>query len=466
MKFIPKPNQVELIRHGLENPINLWMVEMGLSKTAARLEIWNTLFTNGELKGVLVVAPLYVATMTWANEVEKWDDFRWMRVANLRTKEGIEAWHNQGAEIYCINYEMLGKFADKHIRGMPRNRLPVNEVHFDEIDNAKSPSSKRINQFRAATRRKGRDGKTERLFPRWTGQTGTPIGTNRIGLFAQVRLLDDGQRWGTGYTRWRDQHFRPENYRSDFPKWVLLPGMEGKLEQDIADFTIVQTSKEWGDWETPTYKEIPVEIPENVRKQYKQLEREYLAELDDGWEVIANFEGVMPNKLLQMCSGNIYVRDSEDAERQVVRLHDEKIKALKKLQKDLQGQPLLIATAYQHEKQVILQEIEGAVEFSKHIMPKWNRGEIPAMVAHPKSIGHGLNLQEGGSNVVWFTRPWNPDLFDQFNARLARRGQTEKVTVWSIICQDSIDVVLTENLRAKQADQSKFKENLKKLRKN
>jgi len=463
MKFTPKPNQVELIKHGLQHPIDFWVVDMGLSKTAAQLAIWDQLFVQGELKGVLVVAPLHVATMTWPNEVEKWDDFRWMRVANLRTKEGVETWYKGDAEIYCINYEMLAKFAEKHIKGVKRKDLPVDEVFFDELDNAKSLSLKRINAFRRLTRRKSGKG-VQRLFPRWRGQTGTPIGTNRIGLFSQIRLLDDGERWGNSFTAWRDQHFKPHNYFSDFPKWELIPGMETKLEEDIADITIVQTFEDWGDWHEPIIREIPVTLPEKVKADYLKLETEYLAELDGGDIVTADFEGVMPNKLLQMCSGNIYVKDDEFSPKRVVHLHKEKINALVKLQRDLWGQPLLIACNYRHEKETIKGALKGCIEFDKNKMTDWNMGKIPAMVAHPKSIGHGLNLQYGGSNVVWFTRPWNPDLYDQLNARLARRGQEEQVVVWNIVAQDTIDTVLTENLRAKQQDQSTFKRNLQRLR--
>ena len=464
MKFIPTPNQMEMIRHGLDHPVGLWFVEMGLSKTAARLAVWDELFTNGKLKGVLLVAPLRVATITWPNEIKKWDEFRWMRVANLRTPEGIESWYKGDSEIYIINYDQLDKFAENHIRGVRREKLPVDEVFFDEIDNAKSTSSKRIKRFRAATRRRGKDGKTRRIFPRWFGQTGTPVGNNRVNLFSQVRLVDDGKRFGESFTAWRDYHFRPANYGSRFPKWILEPGHDEVLENAIADIALVQTVEEWGDWEQPAFQEIPVTLPGDVRQQYHQLETQYLADLEDGSIVTAEFDGVMPNKLLQMCSGNIYVKDDEFAERRTVKVHDAKIEALVDLQRRLEGEPLLVGCAYQHEKKIIMDALDGCVEFKDELEPSWNAGKVKAMVAHPKSIGHGLNLQYGGSNVVWFTRPWSPDLYEQFNARLARRGQTKDVTVWSLVVQESIDQALSRSLASKQEDQRTFKKVLQRIR--
>lgn len=465
MKFDPKPNQVELIEHGIKSPLGVWFAEMGLSKTAARLAVWDHLFATGDLKGVLLVGPLRVVTMTWVNEIQKWDQFRWMKIANLRTEEGIKQWEEGSAQVYAINYDMLVKFATNHIKGRPIKDLPVNEVFFDELDKAKGHDSKRINQFRKLTRRKNaKTGEVFRIFPRWFGQTGTPIGNNRTGLFSQIRLIDDGERFGLSFMAWRDTHFEPENWRSDFPKWKLRKGHEEVLEEAISDIAVVQTKKEFGDWDDPVVKDLPVTLPKEVKQQYLDLETSYLTGVGDGSVVTADFEGVLPNKLLQMCSGNVYVQEDEFSPREVVHLHDEKINALKKLQKDLWGQPLLIGCSYVFEKELIKEALVDCHEFSDELEQPWNEGKVRAIVAHPLSIGHGLNLQHGGKNVVWFTRPWSPELYAQFNARLARRGQDEEVTVWRIITQDTIDEVLTESLRAKQNDQRKFMDNLRRMR--
>lgn len=462
MKFRPKPNQLEAIRHGIQRPIRAWFIEMGLGKTAACLAVWEHMFAEGVLKGVLVVAPLRVATLTWPNEVEKWEDFRWMRVANLRTKEGMKAWEDGTAEIYCINYEMLAKFAAAYIKGTPTKQLPVNEVFFDEIDNAKGHGSKRINEFRRLTRRKF-GGKVQRIFPRWGGMTGTPIANDRTDIFAQIRLLDDGERYGTAFTSWRETHFEVVNPFSDWPKFRIREGHKEILEEQIADIALVQRARDHQDWDPPQFEEIECSLPSKAFATYQTLEKELLAELDNGAEVAAVTAGVLAGKLLQMAGGAVYTQEHEDAPKEVQGVHDAKIEAAIQFQRDNPGEPLLVGYWFQHERDRLLKALDGAEVFTEDKLVAWNRGDIPVLLGHPKSMGHGLNMQDGGKTVLWFTRPWSPRLFDQYNARLARRGQCHTVRVVSLVCPSTIDVAVGEALRSKGDDQNAFMQTLQNL---
>lgn len=456
MIFHPKAHQKTMIEHGIKNPISAWFAGMGLGKSAARLSVWDHLFIDGALKGVLVVAPLRVAVLTWPNEVEKWDNFRWMKVADLRTKAGKQAWLDGSADIYTINYEALPRFTREFIKGKTAAELPVNEVFFDESDNAKNPSSKRINEFRKYGRPK---------FERCGIQTGTPISNNRLDLFAQIRLLDQGERFGVAFGKWRNQYFMPDNPYSEWPKFVLRDGSEELLEKKIADVSLVLRSEDHGDWEAPTTQDINIALPANVKKTYQKVEKELLETLEDGTEIIAPNAAALVTKLLQITSGAVYVQEGDDTStKRVEHLHTAKIDALKKLHKK-HGKPILVACQYIHEVDRVLEAIPGAEKFTNERLANWNRGEIPMIVAHPKSIGHGLNMQDGSNIVCWFTLGYSRGLYDQFNARLARQGQTEKTIVYRLTCSGSIDDAVANALESKDKDQAAFLHTLQNVKK-
>ena len=463
LKFTPKPHQVVAIEHGIKHPLSAWFIEMGLGKTAARLAVWDFLFCDGALKGVLVVAPLRVAVLTWPDEVDKWDNFRWMRVADLRTKEGKQAWIDQTADIYTINYEALPRFTNEFIKGKRASELPVNEVFFDESDNAKNPGSKRINQFRKFGRPK---------FGRCGIQTGTPISNNRLDLFAQIRLLDQGETWkcptnpkGTAFTRWKNQYFQADNPHAEWPKFVPREGSVELLETKIAPLTLVQFSKDHGNWTSPVVHDIPVSLPVAAKKTYKKVEKELLETLSDGFEIIAPNAAALVTKLLQITSGAVYVQQEEDVStRKPETLHTAKLEALKKLHKSHGNRPMLVACQYIHEVDRILVSVPGAEKFTNERLAVWNRGEIPMIVAHPKSIGHGLNLQAGGNLICWFTLGYSRGLYDQFNARLARQGQELETQIFRLICGGTIDDAVANALESKDKDQQAFLQTLKNIK--
>ena len=463
MKFTPKPHQAIAIKHGIENPLTAWFIEMGLGKTAARLSVWDHLFCDGSLRGVLVVAPLKVAVLTWPDEVEKWEFCRWMKVANLRTKGGKQAWLDGSADIYCINYESLPRFVNEYIKGKKSSDLPANEVFFDESDNAKNPGSKRMRPFLTHARKK---------FERCGIQTGTPISNNRQDLFAQIRLLDMGERWkcpanptGMAFGKWRSQYFEIQDTHSDVPKYKAREGTAELLEDKIADVTLVQLTKDHGDWLAPKIMDIDVALPTTVKKVYKKVEKELLQTLEDGFEIIAVNAAVLVMKLRQITSGAVYVQQGEDVTtKKAETLHTAKLDALKQLHDQHGGKPMLVACWFRHERERIMEAIPGAEEFSNDRLQAWNCGEIPMIVAHPKSIGHGLNLQAGSNLLCWFSLDYPRGLYDQMNARLARQGQTLQTFIYRLVCPGTVDDAVSAALEFKDQDQKGFLNTLKNIK--
>ncbi|MDB9741472.1 DEAD/DEAH box helicase [Akkermansiaceae bacterium] len=449
--FKPLEHQHLAVDHLRNNDIALLFAGMGLGKTAATLEAFSRRFIDCDSRGLLIVAPLRVAVFTWPDEVQKWSNFSWMRVANLRTKAGLQAWKDGSAQIYCINYESLPKFARENIEKVNATDLPVDAIMFDEIDTAKNPGSKRINYFRRVGIKK---------FKIRQGMTGTPVPNSHLDLFAQVRLLDQGERFGGQFGHFQRQYFEVENIHADNPKYVLREGSKGLIEDKISDITLTLLSKDWLKIPPVTVTDIEVKLPSEARKIYDKLQKKLIFLLASGDKLKAVNLAVLAGKLLQITGGACYKTDEfDEPTKEIELLHTAKIEALRKLHNEQENEPMLIACQYRHEIQRIKDEL-GAVEFSDEVLRKWNKGEVPLMVAHPRSIGHGLNLQDGGSRVVWFSLSYSRASYDQFNARLARTGQTHETQIFRLIISGTIDDAVAGVLESKGENQSNFLDTL------
>jgi SNF2 family DNA or RNA helicase len=456
MRFNPLPHQHLAIDHLKNTEEALLFAGMGLGKTAAVLSALDYLFADGDVKGLLVVAPLRVSVLTWPDEGEQWANFRYMKISNLRTKQGKKDWENGAAHIYTINYESMPRFVNEYIKGRRASELPVDVVLFDEIDNAKNPSSKRIKTFRQYARPK---------FRRAWGMTGTPVSNSRLDLFAQVRLIDQGKAFGTKYTPWERRFFEPENYHSQYPKMILRPGSEGELERLTAHMALVLRSEDWLKIPPVHTKDVAVTLPKEAKRIYKQVETELLETLEDGAEILAVNQAVLVTKLLQITSGAVYVQEGEDeATRRPETIHTAKIDALRKLHNGMDQEPLLVSTQYKHEVDRILEAFPYARKFENHLLKDWNAGKIKMLVSHPKSIGHGLNLQHGGRAVCWFSLGYSRGLYDQFNARIARQGQDQETTIYRLLVSGSIDDAVAGALHGKGEDQQAFLKTLQNIK--
>lgn len=423
MIFTPEPYQQRAHDFFLSHERAYLLAGMGLGKTASTLSALHTLFLNGEIRSALIVAPLRVATLTWPNEIRKWDMSQNLWVESLRHQRP-----SGNSQLYLLNYESLHKLPNLDFADV---------VVFDETTKAKNPNSKRINGLRKL------------LGPqrRW-GLTGTPRPNSLLELFAQVRLLDDGQRLGKSYAHFRDTYFT-----SDFMgyKWTPRPGAADAIYDRIADLSLTLLSSEYLNIPDTIVEDIEVALPDEARSTYDELEREMLVMCREG-DIVAVNAAVLANKLLQVTGGFAYTEA-----RGVVNIHSAKVAALKKLLTSL-GENAIVVTNFIHEREAVVAALgDGAVDAAKFkgdLEDAWNSGRIKWLVADPRSLGHGLNLQKGGRTVVWYSPNYSRELYDQTNARVARKGQDQQPLVYRILCPGTIDDVVVETLRERGDEQS------------
>lgn len=426
---------------------------LGLGKTVSALTAFDVLRTLGDARAALVLAPMRVATLTWPNEIEKWGHLRHLRVANLRTKDGWNAMLRRAADIYTLNYESIPRLCSQYLEnheGPPA----FDTVIYDESTRLKSHNGARAKMFRR---------QLSRISRRWA-LTGTPTPNSLLELFNQIRMLDEGARLGNSFDRFKRAYFRPLDYMEY--NWEILPGAEQKIYGKIHDIALTLQTHEYSDVPEPEVHDVYVPLPDAAKEQYRTLQKELLLSMGDGeLPVVAPSAAVLVNKLLQVTGGTVYRED-----RSVVALHDAKIVALKKLlTKD--RTPALVSCNYLHEQARILHALPGSRPWPKkeseqqEFLASWNRNRIPILVADPRSIGHGLNLQVGGAHhVVWYGLPWSRELYDQFNARLVRRGQVRAVQIYRILCPDTVDDAVAETLRQRDEGQRALLDTLTNIR--
>lgn len=465
MKFIPQLHHELATEHLFSSfKAALWM-GMGLGKTACTLAAYKQLLLEKKARGMLVVAPLRVCVLTWPNEVKKWDEFSHLRVANLRTKSGWQQMEEKKADIYVINWDMLPQLCRRYLHGRRATDMAFDLVVFDEITRAKNHESKRVNELRAYITK----------FSRRWGLTGTPAPNSLLELFAQFRLLDDGQRLGVSYAAYRDAFFdQADKYGYSYR---IRPGSESTIHSKVADIALVLKSSDWLNIPDTVVEDIEVPLPDDVKPFYKELADELFAMTDKGDEVIAINAGVLVNKLLQVCGGAVYLAQEYDENykelpKEVAVLHDAKLKALQALVKKLHPEPVMIACQYRHEQTRIKQALPSALRSDecrteasiRHLETSWNAGRISQLIVNPQSVGHGLNLQEGGRTIIWYSYHYSRELYDQMNGRLARTGQARVPYVYRLICPGTMDDAVIATLEEKGEVQNALLEAVKNFR--
>lgn len=443
-EFIPVKPQQLIIEHLAEHANALLFVGMGVGKTAACLYQLNELFLSGEATAALIVAPMRVANLTWPAEVRDWDQFRWMRVANLRTESGQRDFLRGRAHLYIINFESL-----HHLVSLVERRggsLPYDVAVFDELTKAKNPNSKRINLYRR---------KVPRAARQW-GLTGTPMPNSHIDLFAQVRLIDEGERLGTSFTKFKQELFMQPAYA--FSPWKEKKGTPEKLEQAISDITVTLKSSDWLNIPDTVYEDVEIKFTPELQEKYEKLEEDLVIELQQGKMLNVANAAALVTKLLQFTSGHIY-----DEEKVVHRVHNLKFEALARIAKH-EKQPLFVACIFQHEQARIRAQFPQARFFAdaktpdaqKKLLDEWNAGKIPMLVSHPASVGHGLNLQHGSSVIVWMSLTYSRENYEQMIARLARRGQQNIIRVYRLMVPGTVDDAVAEALANKASNEARL----------
>ncbi len=387
-----------------------------------------------EVAKVLVIAPLRVAESVWGAEAEKWDHLKHLRISKVlgTEKERIQAL-NATAGIYVINRENTKWLVDYY-----QKNWPFDMVVIDELSSFKSHKAQR---FRALRR-------VRPLVKRVVGLTGTPAPNGLIDLWSQVYLLDSGQRLGKTVTGYRERYFLPgkRNHNVVFT-YKLKDGAEEAIYKKLSDICISMKSGDYLNIPERMDNIVLVQLPPRAMEQYRQLERNSLLPLLEG-DVVAGSAAVLANKLLQMTGGAVY-----DEHGNVQVLHDEKLKALEDLIEAASGKPVLVYYAYRHELERIQKRFDCRVLDKPKDIEDWNKGEVPVMLAHPASAGHGLNLQNGGSTIIWFGLPWSLELYQQANARVHRQGQKNTVVVHHLVVKETIDEDVMQVLANKEAGQ-------------
>ena len=439
MKFIPEPPQKIMIDKIVNQEVVFAIVGMGIGKSSSVLAAFCKLQEDLEVQSMLVIAPLRVCNLTWPMEVQQWDQFKHLKVANLRTPLGRRAFIAGQADVYVANYEaipMLVKLVEK--RG---GTVPYQMVVYDESTKAKNPASKRINLLRREIP----------AVPRRVNLSGTPSPNSLLDLFAQVRLLDDGHRLGRSFDHFKKTYFAASDYQQY--NWEPIAGAEDRIEARIADITLTLRTSDWlKDIPDCHVEDVEVKLASHILSQYEEFKKELILELRQEVQITAANAAVLVRKLLQFTSGCIY-----DAEKKTHEVHDEKIKALGKLVKQTKG-PILVICDFKHEQDRIRRRFPQARFFADAKTPalqtslisQWNRKEIPVLVGHPMSMGHGLNLQMGSQTMVWMSLTYSQEQYAQTIARLHRRGQKDVVTVYRLMVPGTVDDVVAEVLEEKR----------------
>ncbi len=406
----------------IETPAIGLFLEMGLGKTVSTLTaIDRLLYDHYGVDKVLVIAPLRVADDTWPREIQKWEHLRHLTISKvLGSRENRIRALRADADIYIINRENVEWLVTYY-----GSKWPFDMVVIDELSSFKSPQARRFKALR----------KVRPLIDRVVGLTGTPAPNSLMDLWPEIYLLDQGSRLGKTVTSFRDRYFTP-GARSGYVvyNWREKEEAEQRIYEAISDIVVSMQAKDWLELPERVDITVPVKMDAKAWALYKQLERELLIPYRDA-DVVAQTAAVLSNKLLQMASGAVY-----DEDKGIKHIHDAKLDALEDIIDAACGRPVLVAYNYKHSLARLQERFPQARTLGKGDIAAWNNDEIPLLLLHPKSAGHGLNLQESScQTVVWFDQIWSLEEYLQFNARVYRQGQTRKITVARLVAEGTMD---------------------------
>ena len=437
MKYSPHDYQRYAAEFIITHPVSALLLDMGLGKTSITLTaINNLLFDNFEVHKVLVVAPLRVARDTWSAEIEKWEHLKNLRYSVVvgTAQERISALSTP-ADIYIINRENIQWLVEES--GLP---FDFDMAVIDELSSFKNHQSKRFRVFMKARPK----------LKRIVGLTGTPAGNGLMDLFAEFKLLDMGERLGRLIGQYRNTYFQPDKRNGMvIYSYKPLPDAEQRIYDKISDITISMKAADHLKMPELISSEYTVQLSDKEREKYDRLKKDLVLS-EDNEEVTAANAASLSNKLSQMANGAVYSDDES-----IIEIHDRKLDALEDIIESMNGRSLLVAYWFKHDLERIRKRFEIFEIKSSRDISEWNSGKIPVALIHPASAGHGLNLQSGGSTLVWFGLTWSLELYQQTNARLWRQGQTaDTVVIQHIIVKGTIDEQIMKALKTKDTTQA------------
>ena len=429
--------QKEAVRFVIDKrKVGLFM-DMGLGKTITSLTSALVLIDREVVNKVLIIAPLAVARTVWKQEVEKWDHTKSLKVSICTgsPKQRLKALSDPTCNVFVVSVncsEWLVK----------NNLFNFDMLIVDESSQFKSYKSKRFKSFQKVV------GSLKSVVL----LSGTPSPKSLSDLWSQIYLLDEGARLGRNITEFRRRYCRAHEYNKS---WTVIPEKEILIKEAIKDITMYMRASDHIEVGEVRNIKVPVVLPDSVTKAYKLLEKKFFVEWKDE-NLTCDSAGVMANKLLQWCNGSCYNELGD-----IIHIHDEKLNALADI---LDGNPtetFLLAYNFKFDRISIHKRFPFAVDLTHENVDEWNSGKIRLAIAHPASVGYGLNLQKGGRCVIWYGLNWSLELYRQFVARLARQGQKHMVRVVHLVVQGGMDNKVLKALDSKAKTQDEFLEYIK-----
>ena len=418
-------------------------IDMGMGKTTSTLTAMSDILADGKVKKVLIIAPLRVANSVWHTEAKKWAHLKHLRLSICTGSESARlAALKTKADIYVINRENIPWLAE-----VCKGSWPFKAVVVDESSSFKNPTAKRFKALKKALP----------MTDYMVLLTGTPPPNGLMDLWSQHFLIDLGKALGRTITAYRDRFFIKDYWGYNYD---LKTGADKQIHELIKPNIVSMSAKD--------YLELPeridlvemVEHPKKFVDMYEEFEKDMFADLPDGEEVEALTAASLAGKLLQWCNGATYTQGGEWSH-----LSDAKLDALEELVEQNPGENLLVAYNFKHDLVRLQERFPKAVVLGKdpQTIVDWNEGKIPMLLAHPASAGHGLNLQHGGSIIVWYGLTWALENYLQFNGRLHRQGQSKPVRIIHLVAKGCIDERVMEVLSDKDATQKSLLKALKKI---
>lgn len=444
MYWEPHEYQKEAVKFLIERGSGALWLDPGLGKTAVVLSAFKVLRTKGLAKKMLVIAPLRPAHGVWPAEVKKWEQFANYSVGVLHGGNKAKVL-KQNHDIYAINFEGL-QWLSSQLNG---KTWPFDILVVDEISYMKNTQTQRFKTLKMVLNK----------FTRRWGLTGSPAPNSLIDIFGPQFIIDQGATFGPYISRFRTEYFYPSGYGGY--EWKLLPEGEKKIYDKLEGKVLRMAALDHLDLPDLTYNNVVVELPEKARKIYDAFENALTIEIDSG-NITAVNAAVAVMKGQQIANGGSYLDDDGSGiGRVTTQIHDAKTDAVVDLVTELSGQPCIIGYHFQHDlerlqkvfpnAQVIGSGVVGAKLDA--IIDKWNAGEIPVLLAHPMSAGHGLNLQGTGHAVIWYSLTWSLEVYEQFIRRLWRQGQKNHIVVHHIVAKDTVDEAILKAVKRKDKTQ-------------
>ena len=419
----------------LAHKVSALFLDCGLGKTITTLTAINELmYDSFEISKVLIIAPLRVAQSTWKEEIEKWDHLNLLRysIAVGDEKERIRAL-KQNSDIYIINRENVDWLVTKS--GIDFN---FDMLIIDELSSFKSHTSKRFKSLL----------KIRPYFERVVGLAGTPSSNGLMDLWAEFRVLDLGERLGRYITHYRNEYFLPDK-RNGAVIFSYKPQLnaEERIYRRLADITISMKSTEYLKMPELILNELEINLDEEDQIKYKKFKKEMVMTIQEK-EIDAINAASLSNKLIQLANGSIY-----DEDKKFYEVHNKKLDKLEEIIESANGKPVLVTYWFKADKERIEKRFKVKEIKTVDDIKQWNMGMINLALIHPASAGHGLNLQSGGSTLVWFSLTWSLELYQQTNARLYRQGQKNTVVIHHLITKNTIDEDIMKSLKRKDKTQ-------------